>query len=187
MQVNIYRKDSMGWLFASDDKSNLAMQEVHSKVRKNDRPLPEGAILLGVLKAIEKELQRRELLGRSADQAMPHWFMAETDRNIYLWRSGRSIDDCHEFSFWVDVPELIAKRRRHISRCRGYNPFVCSSPSETGAEHELRYLEQVEDLADSIFEKAALVSRASESLQHEMQPEQAYCTRVVLPYRMALE
>lgn len=177
----------MVWLFTSDHKSNAATQQVRTRVRKNDQPLPEHAILLGVLKAIEKELQRRKLLGRSADQAMPLWFLAETERNIYLWRSGRSIDDCHEFSFWVDVPELIDKRRKHLSRCRGYNPFVCSSPSESGTEHELRYLDQVEDLADSVFEKAALVSQASEPLLHEMQPERAYCTSIVLPYRMVIE
>jgi len=173
----------MAWLFASDEKTTIAMQEVHTQVCKNNQSLPAGAVLLGVLKAIEKELARRGLLEATVEQATPLWFIAETERNVFLWRHGRSIDDCREFSFWIDVPALIEKRRNHLSRCRGFNPFVCGSPSETGAQHELRYLDQIEDMADSIFSKAALVSRASESLQHELDPALALSTRVVLPYR----
>jgi hypothetical protein len=160
------------------------MQEVHTEVCKNDQALPEGAILIGVLKAIEKELHRRGLLGQSTDQAMPLWFLAETERNVFLWRSGRSIDNSGEFAFWIDLPALIAKRRAHLSRCSGFNPFVCSSASESGAEQELRYLDRVEDLADSVFQKAAVVSRASESLHQELEPANAFRTRVLLPYRV---
>ncbi|MFN4895998.1 MAG: hypothetical protein ACK5GN_08435 [Pseudomonadota bacterium] len=183
MLLTLYRKDSMGWLFASNANTNTAMQEVHSQVRKNDHSLPEGAILLGVLKAIEKELQRRGLLGAAAEHAMPLWFLAETERNVFLWRNGKSIGDYHEFNFWVDVPALITKRRRHLSRCNGFNPFVCASPSETGVEHELRYLDQIEDLADSVFHKASVVSRASDSLRGEIEPTHAFRTLIVLPYR----
>jgi len=177
----------MGWLFASAHKNNTATQEVHTLVCKNDQTLPKGAILLGVLKAIEKALLRRELLGYQTDQAMPLWFLAETERNVFLWRNGMSIDDSCQFTFWVDVPALIAKRRSHLSRCSGFNPFVCSSESETGVEHELRYLDQIEELADSILEKASVVSRASESLQQEMTPSSGWCTRIVLPYRATTE
>jgi hypothetical protein len=173
----------MGWLFASHENTTTAMQEVHTQVRKNDQSLPENAIQLGVLKAIENELHRRRFLGNTVDQAMPLWFLAETERNVFLWRHGKSIDDCHAFSFWIDVPALIAKRRSHLSRCNGFNPFVCSSPSETGAEHELRYLDRIEDLADSIFLKAAIVSRASESLHNEIDSSHAFRTRILLPYR----
>lgn len=173
----------MGWLFASDSHNNTAMQEVHTEVRKNDQALPAGAILIGVLKAIEKELHRRGLFGESTDQAMPLWFLAETERNVFLWRTGRSIDNCDEFTFWIDLPALIAKRRAHLSRCNGFNPFVCASPSESGAEQELRYLDRIEDLADSVFHKAALVSRASESLHQELEPAHALRARVLLPYR----
>ncbi len=177
----------MGWLFALHEKTHgknsTGMQEVHTPVCKNDQNLPTGAILLGVLKAIEKELARRGLLEPAVNQAMPLWFLAETERNVFLWRHGRSIDHCREYSFWVDVPELIKKRRKHLSRCRGFNPFVCGSPSENGAQHELRYLDQIEDMTDSILSKAALVSRASESLRQELEPALGLCTLVVLPYR----
>lgn len=173
----------MGWLFASDQHTSTGTHEVHTQVRKNDNPLPKDAVLLGVLKAIEQELHRRELLGSATDQAMPLWFLAETERNVFLWRKGKSIDQRHQFSFWVDVPALIAKRRGHLSRCRGFNPFICQSPSDTGVQHELRYLDQVEDLAESVFAKAAIVSRASEALHHELEPSCALRTQVVLPYR----
>ena len=173
----------MGWLFTAPEKTNTAMQEVHTKVCKNVHSLPEGAVLLGILKAIEKELHRRGIIGHAVDQAMPLWFLAETERNVFLWRTGKSIADCREFSFWVDIPALIAKRRSHLSRCQGYNPFVCTSPSDTGVEHEIRYLDRIEDLADSIFIKAAIISRASESLQHELEPAKAFCPRIILPYR----
>lgn len=159
------------------------MQQVHTPVRKNIQELPEGAVLLGVLKAVEKALHRRGILGHAVDQAMPLWFLAETERNVFLWRTGKSIADCHEFSFWVDIPTLIAKRRSHLSRCHGFNPFVCNSPSESGVEHEIRYLDRIEDLAESIFVKAAMISRASESLQSELVPSKELCPRIVLPYR----
>jgi len=172
----------MSWIFSSLQKTLSPAQQLQSELCKIDRPISSNAILLGVLKSIEKELRARGFLGNSFQEAMPLWFLAETERNIFLWRSCLSIDDANEFSFWVDVPALIAKRRRHLSRCDGFNPFVNPSPSETGAEMELRYLDHIEDLGESVLAKAAVISRASHDLRRHLEPSSPICPTIVLPY-----
>jgi hypothetical protein len=172
----------MSWIFSSLQKTLSPAQQLQSELCKIDRPISSNAILLGVLKSIEKELRARGFLGDSFQEAMPLWFLAETERNIFLWRSCLSIDDANEFSFWVDVPALIAKRRRHLSRCDGFNPFVNPSPRETGAEMELRYLDHLEDLGESVLAKAAVISRASHDLRRHLEPSSPICPTIVLPY-----
>ena len=172
----------MSWIFSSPQKTLSAAQQLQGELRKNHRPIPPHAILIGVLKSIEKELRARRFIGDSFHEAMPLWFLAETERNIFLWRSCLSIDDANEFAFWVDVPALIAKRRRHLSRCEGFNPFINSSPSETGAEIELRYLDHIEDLGESVLAKAAVISRASHELRRDLAPLAPICPTIVLPY-----
>jgi hypothetical protein len=173
----------MSWLFASHEKKISPTQQLQAELCKIDRPLPERAAHLSVLKTIEKELRLRGFLGNGVEQAMPLWFLAETERNVFLWRKGLSIDDAHEFEFWVDVPSLIEKRRKHLERCDGFNPFINESPAETGAEQELRYLDIIEELGESVIDNAAVISRASQALQHELDPGAAQRAIVVLPYR----
>ena len=86
--------------------------------------LPKGCVLLGVLKSIENELRKREMLGISGQPTTPLWFLAETERNIFLWRSGKSLDDQRNYSFWINVPALIKKRRHQLKKPQGLNPFT---------------------------------------------------------------
>jgi hypothetical protein len=140
-----------------------------------------GCVLLGVLKAVEVELGKRELLGTLANHSTPLWFIAETERNVFLWRAGKSIGDHLAFSFWVDIKELIRKRRSHLSRSRGFNPFVNLSPRSGGVDCEHRYLDALEELSATIFRHAEVLSQASESLREELVPELPSRTAVVLP------
>ena len=172
----------MSWLFSHLQKTLSSAQQLQSELRKNDRAIPSNAIFLSLLKSIENKLRARGFLGDSFQEAMPLWFLAETERNIFLWRSCLSIDDANGFAFWVDVPALIAKRRKHLSRCDGFNPFINASPNETGAEVELRYLDHIEDLGESILAKAAVISRASHDLRRELDPSSPICATIVLPY-----
>ena len=80
--------------------------------------LPKGCVLLGVLKSVENELRKRDLLGSEGEPTTPLWFLAETERNIYLWRSGKSIDDQRDFSFWVDIPAL--RSEEHTSELQSH-------------------------------------------------------------------
>jgi hypothetical protein len=161
----------MTWLPASIEKQDTTTQKVHSSVCKNEQNLPEGAVLLGVLKAIETELCKRELLGTAGSLATPLWFIAETERNVFLWRNGKSIGDHRSYSFWIDIRELINKRREQLGRSRGFNPFVNMLPSSGGSEFELRYLDALEEIADTIFLHAEALSRASERARQEILDE----------------
>ncbi len=160
----------------------LAAQKMHTEVCKNEQNLPEGAVLLGVLKAVETELTRRELLGSAGSLATPLWFIAETERNVFLWRNGKSISDHRSYSFWIDIRKLITKRREQLGRSKGFNPFVNTLPNSGGIEFELRYLDAIEDIADTIFLHAEALSRASERARLEVMDERPDSRElVVLP------
>lgn len=159
---------------------------MHTSVFKNDHSAPPGSILLGVLKSIESELRRRDLLGIPGHNTTPLWFLAETERNVYLWRNGKSIDDHRQYTFWIDVKALLLKRRQQLQRSKGFNPFIasgCASAPHDGdaVRNEHAYLDCIEDLAGSIFKHAEALSKASESVRAELAPDTAERVSVVLP------
>jgi hypothetical protein len=165
---------------------HIPPQKLHTAGCKNAPEAPQGSVLLGVLKSIETELRKRDLLGVSHTTTTPLWFLAETERNVFLWRSGKSIEDHRDFTFWVDIKALVSKRREQLHRNRGFNPFISSMwtspPSDTHAmaqEHE--YLDSIEDLTHSIFKHAEALSHASESVRLELAPDSGSRVRIVLP------
>lgn len=175
---------------ASDPQSgNYEMsesQEVRTAMYKNGQGAPPGAILLGVLKSIESELTKRNLLGITADTATPLWFLAETERNVYLWRNGKSIDDHKQYSFWINIQALISKRREQLKRAKGFNPFINCLTSVTPKDpqaiaHERNYLDCIEELTETVFKHAEALSHASESVRLELIPEAHERLLVVLP------
>jgi hypothetical protein len=161
-------------------------QKLHTHGCKNVQEAPQGSILLGVLKSVETELRKRDLLGVSHESATPLWFLAETERNVFLWRNGKSIDDHRDFTFWVDVKALVTKRREQLERNKGFNPFIHSMwstlPEDTHAiarEHD--YLDTIEELTTSVFKHAEALSQASESVRLELAPNSKARVEVVLP------
>ncbi len=145
-----------------------------------------GVILLGILKSVEQELLMREFVGDPEQQATPLWFIAETERNVFLWRSGKSLDERSEFIFWVDIPALICKRRAQLERNRGFNPFIQSkigpqSHDEQATQTEKLYLERIEDMISTIFVHAEALSHASESIRLELVPNSSRRAAVTLP------
>jgi hypothetical protein len=140
-----------------------------------------GCVLLGILKAVEVELAKRELLGALSAQATPLWFIAETERNVFLWRNKKSIGDHSAFSFWIDVKALVSKRRSQLSRSKGFNPFINLSPRSGGLDCEHRYLDAIEELSDTIFRHAEIISDTSEHLRKEISPDCPERSAVVLP------
>jgi len=164
------------------DQSRETTQELHSGARA----LPPGSILLGVLKSVESELAKRELLGLKGENSTPLWFLAETERNIFLWRNGKSLDDQRDFSFWVDVPALIAKRREQLKKPVGFNPFINplggSLPMDPrSVDDEVEYLDTLEDLSGTVLRQAEALSHASESVRIELSDGVDGRTPVVLP------
>jgi len=146
-----------------------------------------GIVLLGILKSVEQELLTREFVGDARLEATPLWFIAETERNVFLWRSGKSLDDRSRFIFWVDIRALIVKRRLQLQRSSGFNPFINSTTGggandEQGTQFERQYLDHVEEMIDTIFSHAETLSHASESIRLELSPDSASRVAVTLPF-----
>lgn len=156
-------------------------QELHS----HGPNLSGGLVLLGILKSIENELRKRDLLAKTGTPPTPLWFLAETERNIFLWRNNKSLDDARSYSFWIDLGSLIEKRREQLETPQDHNPFINplwgTAPLNASlVEHENDYLDAIEDLLPTVFRRAESLSRVSEALRQEMAPELAR-EDVILP------
>ena len=129
--------------------------------------LPESAILLYSLKPLEKELAKRNLLPEgNAEAFYPLWFLAETERNIFLWRNGCSLIQQDEFEFWIDLEALVIKRLKQVGNPTHGNPFVAPNWDIHGSpEHEpgpeVRYLEEFRDAIHRIGGHVHALSRAA--------------------------
>lgn len=131
---------------AKSSSRTSSYSSVHNRAHIR-QALPAEAMLLGLLKTVETRLQERRLIGNLAPQSCnPLWFLAETERNIFLWRRGCSIVQQDEFEFWVDPFLLINKRARQLARSDPENPFLnplwgsVTSPLD-GGQREVDYLE----------------------------------------------
>ena len=146
------------------------------ELRGDAANLSTGCVLLGILKSIENELRKRNHLWSSGTPPTPLWFLAETERNIFLWRGNQSLDDARKYSFWVNIRGLINKRREQLSHPQASNPFTNplwgSAPLDTTlVDKERDYLDALEDLLPNAFKRAEALSRASESLRLEIDPD----------------
>lgn len=156
-------------------------------LRAEAENVPKGCVLLGVLKSVENELRRRDMLG-VVRPSTPLWFLAETERNIFLWRNGRSIADQGDFSFWVDVPALISKRREQLSRAEEANPFTnpvwgAHQFDDKLADQEREYLDSVEELIATVLKHAEALSVASETIRSEICAGSLPRAPIILPAR----
>ena len=147
-------------------------QELHS----HGPYLSRGLVLLGILKSIENELRKRQLLAKTGTPPTPLWFLAETERNIFLWRNSKSLDDASLYSFWIDLGSLIEKRREQLETRQDHNPFINplwgTAPLDASlVQNENDYLDAIEDLLPTVFRRAESLSRVSEALRIEMTPE----------------
>ena len=163
------------------EKPAQSVQELQGTTQN----LSTGCVLLGILKSIETELRKRNHLWSSGTPPTPLWFLAETERNIFLWRTNQSLDDARKYSFWVDIRGLISKRREQLSRPQDSNPFTnplwgSGALDASLVERERDYLDALEDLIPTAFKRAEALSRASESLRLEIDPE-AGRSMVIIP------
>ena len=173
----------MTYTISSTEHQLHSMQNMHTQPRKNVSHGPTGCVLLGVLKSVEQELSSRERLGIAQANATPLWFLAETERNIYLWRRGFSIADHEFFSFWIDIHALITKRKRQLRQTRGTNPFIAfgNPNSKSAAAKESQYLEAFEEISSTIIHYAGAVSEASQEMIEQLNPQHPIQGIVVLP------
>ena len=148
-----------------------SLQELHG----HGPNLSSGLVLLGILKSIENELRKRQLLASTGTPPTPLWFLAETERNIFLWRNSKSLDDARLYSFWIDLVSLIEKRREQLETRQDHNPFINplwgTAPLDPSlVQNENDYLDAIEDLLPTVFRRAESLSRVSEALRIEMAP-----------------
>lgn len=148
--------------------------------------LPDGAVLTTVLKTIEIQLQKRGLLPITPlDAFNPVWFLAETERNIFLWRKGLSLDTAKDFEFWVDIPSLLSKRLRQLESGVDENPFInplwgTGIHDEQSKQREINYIQSFKELLSKIHAHAHALSQVGALLEEELLGESA-AKKVVLP------
>ncbi len=154
-------------------KRNMLYNSVQT-FYKSAHDIPNGMLLLDSIKTLETDLQKRKLLTDSnLEHIHPLWFLAETERNIFLWRSGFSLDDAGQFEFWVDINSLINKRIKQIENYDPENPFFnslwgFSSGSSESLQIECEYLKTFKDLLNSIISHASALSAVTSLILNEI-------------------
>lgn len=147
---------------------------------------PSDALLLGILKSIEIELQKREFTRAKPPETAPLWYLAETERNVFLWRNGMGLDDRQSFHFWIDVPALIRKRIRQLDSGSSNNPFVNSTWGSAPidrrrVEEDLQYMEDFLHVYPRVAPHAEALSHASIQIQSDLGVTQCSTTHILLP------
>lgn len=151
---------------------DASLCKIEQPASTSKTPRRERALLLSALKTIEEQLQRRGMLPITYLHTFnPLWFQAETERNVYLWRSGYSLADEDDFEFWIDPQALLEKRLSLLQELDPKNPFVnplwgLAPLDPENVRTEVDYLETLRShLAQIIGHASALSELGSEMLQ----------------------
>lgn len=173
--------------FASTCLSAQFLRSNVQKRTKSAQKIPQGVVLLHVLKTLETEMGRKGLLGEDSRSPNPLWFLAETERNVFLWRRGCSLSEENEFEFWVDIPALIKKRLTQLSQYDTGNPFMnpdwgAEIPATKSAAKEERYLNSLFALLTEVRLHLEALSLLGSSVARELIPGFTEREVVVLPF-----
>lgn len=152
------------------EKADKNVQHHDSDVLK----MPRGTVLLSVLKTLENQLQARKIIQETCSATFnPIWFLAETERNIFLWRRGCSLVQADDFEFWVNIPALLEKRNSQLRSFEKSNPFLnpfwgMEVQDEAIAEQESEYLESLTEALSQIENHARALSQVGSLLAQEI-------------------
>ncbi len=161
------------------DASHISVQQPHKNV--HSKPPPARAVRLEVLKRLETEFQKRRIVPDSNTQLLhPLWFLAETERNVFLWRRKLSISAADNFDFWVDVQALITKRLNQLEQTQSGNPFHQASWLDIPQDdaligNEREYLLSVRALVSKIDQHIAVLCMLGDyirSISNTQAPQQ---------------
>ena len=145
-----------------------SMYNVVPEQHKNAREVTKGAVLPTILKRLEDEFVKRGMVQRPASAAFyPLWFLAETEKNVFLWRHQLSLGDAQRFEFWVDPFALIEKRRSQIMRGGEQTSFGITDASTKIVSDEFEYLAELEHHLRKIFSHAEAFSAAASQVLRE--------------------
>ena len=116
------------------------------------------------------------------------WFLAETERNVYLWRNGYSLDQQDEFEFWIDLPALIEKRLKQLASFDSENAFMnplwgLSIADKDTVNKEERYLKSLFELIEQVKTHLEALSVAAAQVSREISPAVNEREVVVLPVK----
>jgi hypothetical protein len=125
----------------------------HCLVSSNEAVIPSTALTVGAIKKIECAYWHKKVLGDPGGRHLPLWFIAETERNISLWKMGLSLDDIQHIEIWVDLPVLIEKRINKIEIEHDMGMF-------SGTLEELTYLKNFETALIPVLEHAHCLCKA---------------------------
>ncbi len=107
------------------------LQKVHSAYKSEHASdsispkFPRTGILLSVTKTFETRLIEKGILKiPNEGNFNPLWFLAETERNVYLWRNKQSLTNRDDYIFWLDINRLISKRLSQLENIDLQNPFL---------------------------------------------------------------
>ncbi|RMG40958.1 MAG: hypothetical protein D6719_09600 [Candidatus Dadabacteria bacterium] len=165
------------------ENNGLLSKNVHCCVESVQK-LPENTVMMSVLKTFETGLQRRSLVPDISGYASPLWFLSETERNVFLWRSGYSLRNQNDFEFWINPFDLIKKRLRQLEINSSGNPFTGplwedAAAQDDFSERERLYLKLIEEqLKKAINHLHALSKVGSLLIRERTRKEQAV---IVLP------
>ena len=170
--------------------ASQTVQSLHSGVQKQSAgtPLPAGAVHIHLVKILETELQKKQLLDAKTDVLNPLWFLAETERNVFLWRNGFSLEQEDEFDFWIDLPALIQKRLNQLSSFDTENPFMnplwgLSIADGDTVKREEQYLKSLFRLVTEVQVHLEALSLAAAVVAREISPNEENKEVVILPVK----
>ena len=135
--------------------------------------LPSSAIVLEALKPLESHLLHRKLIGKGGMPNAPLWFLAETERNVFLWRNGMSLADQDKFEFWIEIPHLVTRRQEQLRHSFGDpefgNPFIGEAQlTPHTLQTEIEYLDELKSSFARIYMQAFELSLISRTMRTEL-------------------
>ena len=163
-----------------------SVDKIVQKLSDSARQPPPDSVTIDVLRMMELHLQRRGLIPAAVGTNFRYlWFIAETERNIFLWRNSLSIEDARRFEFWVSVPDLIKKRLAKLDIGGDENPFVNPLWGTThgpgNSETEKHYLEIFLEIYERSSRHAHAISSMSRMICRELGRETAELVPVTIP------
>ncbi len=150
--------------------------------------VPAYPVSLEALKLTEEQLRRRALIAHSSSEDFyPLWFLAETERNVFLWQHHFSLSDMSLFHFSIDIDALIEKRMRHISSGNSFNSLddgfdQASSTQGWRNNRERDYLRSLQQTLQPLMPHLSALSSTISDLENS-NPASAEAINLVLPYR----
>ena len=167
------------------DLTSLTSTESSSKI---EQPCPitnANVVAADIIRTAEIRMQQRGMLpGGSHLSHNPFWFLVETEKNVFLWRSGCSLVEKENFDFWVDIDSLLDKRISQLERQTASDPIASILDEFELAvdpvKAETEYLKALKETMLPILTHLSALSEVQREIINE--GTQQSRTRVVLPF-----